>query len=79
MKKIIKVLSAVAVISALVLTVACERDLTSGIKDCYPLPVIGILNDRPFGPCFNTTVDVRKIDEALSQILLIQEPAAADA
>lgn len=53
----------------LVLAVACERDLTSGIKDCYPLPVIGILNDRPFGPCFNTGVDVSKIDEALSQVL----------
>ncbi|HEY3309488.1 MAG TPA: DUF116 domain-containing protein [Desulfuromonadaceae bacterium] len=54
----------------LVLAVACERDLTSGIKDCYPLPVIGILNDRPFGPCFNTTVDVAKIDAALSQVIL---------
>lgn len=53
----------------LVLAVACERDLTSGIKDCYPLPVIGILNDRPFGPCFNTTVDVGKIDEALRHIM----------
>ena len=53
----------------LVLAVACERDLTSGIKDCYPLPVIGILNDRPFGPCFNTIVDVSKIDEALCQVL----------
>ncbi len=53
----------------LVLAVACERDLTSGIKDCYPLPVIGILNERPFGPCFNTFVDVAKIDEALSQVL----------
>ena len=62
----------------LVLAVACERDLTSGIKDCYPLPVIGILNDRPFGPCFNTTVDVRKIDDALSQILLIPEPAMSN-
>ena len=58
----------------LVLAVACERDLTSGIKDCYPLPVIGILNDRPFGPCFNTTVDCSKIDEALSQVLLLEEP-----
>jgi uncharacterized protein len=55
----------------LVLAVACERDLTSGIKDCYPLPVIGILNERPFGPCFNTIVDVAKIDEALSQVLLL--------
>jgi hypothetical protein len=53
----------------LVLAVACERDLTSGIKDCYPLPVIGILNDRPFGPCFNTTVDAGKIDAALSQVI----------
>ena len=61
----------------LVLAVACERDLTSGIKDCYPLPVIGILNDRPFGPCFNTTVDVAKIDVALSQIILLKKPAAA--
>jgi len=53
--------------------VACERDLTSGIKDCYPLPVIGILNERPFGPCFNTIVDVSKIDAALSQVLLLEE------
>ncbi|MBT1072122.1 DUF116 domain-containing protein [Pelotalea chapellei] len=53
----------------LVLAVACERDLTSGIKDCYPLPVIGILNNRPFGPCFNTTVDAFKIDDVLSQII----------
>ena len=56
----------------LVLAVACERDLTSGIKDCYPLPVIGILNERPFGPCFNTVVDVSKIDEALRQVLLLE-------
>lgn len=53
----------------LVVAVACERDLTSGIKDCYPLPVIGILNDRPFGPCFNTKVDVDKIDQALRSVL----------
>ncbi|MCM2358784.1 MAG: DUF116 domain-containing protein [Geobacteraceae bacterium] len=53
----------------LVVAVACERDLTSGIKDCYPLPVIGILNDRPFGPCFNTRVEVEKIDQALRMVL----------
>lgn len=53
----------------LVVAVACERDLTSGIKDCYPLPVIGVLNDRPFGPCFNTKVDVEKIEEALRSVL----------
>jgi hypothetical protein len=53
----------------LVVAVACERDLTSGIKDCYPLPVIGVLNDRPFGPCFNTKVDVEKIDAAIASVL----------
>jgi hypothetical protein len=53
----------------LVIAVACERDLTSGIKDCYPLPVIGILNDRPNGPCFNTNVDLVKIEQALHSVL----------
>jgi uncharacterized protein len=54
----------------LVVAVACEGDLTSGIKDCYPLPVIGVLNDRPFGPCFNTKVDVEKIEAALESVLV---------
>ena len=58
----------------LVVAVACERDLTSGIKECYPLPVIGILNERPFGPCFNTFVDVSKIDAALSLVLQKDDP-----
>jgi uncharacterized protein len=48
-----------------IIAVACERDLTSGIQDAYPLPVIGILNDRPFGPCFNTSVDITKVADAL--------------
>jgi len=54
----------------LVVAVACERDLTSGIQDCYPLPVIGVLNERPFGPCFNTTVDVSKIDAVLAEVVV---------
>jgi hypothetical protein len=54
----------------LVVAVACERDLTSGIKDCYPLPVIGIMNDRPNGPCINTLVDVDKIDQAIRSVLV---------
>lgn len=60
----------------LVLAVACERDLTSGIKDCYPLPVIGILNLRPHGPCFNTVVDAAAIDAALQQVLELPAPAS---
>jgi len=53
----------------LVVAVACEGDLTSGIRDCYPLPVLGVLNERPYGPCVNTTVDIEKIDEALRLVL----------
>ncbi|MBT0665353.1 DUF116 domain-containing protein [Geobacter pelophilus] len=53
----------------LVVAVACERDLTSGIKDCYPLPVIGVLNERPKGPCIDTIVDVAKIDAAIASVI----------
>ena len=42
----------------MLLAIACERDLTSGIQDVYPLPAAGVLNIRPNGPCYNTTVDL---------------------
>jgi hypothetical protein len=48
-----------------VVAVACERDLSSGIADAYPLPVLGIPNERPFGPCFNTRVNLAKVKEAI--------------
>lgn len=48
-----------------IVAVACERDLSSGIVDTYPLPVIGIPNERPFGPCLNTRVDLRLVKEAI--------------
>ena len=54
-----------------ILAVACERDLTSGIQDVFPLPVIGVLNERPNGPCFNTCADMGKIEAAVRS--LIQE------
>ncbi|MDK2848363.1 MAG: uncharacterized protein PWP34_1716 [Desulfuromonadales bacterium] len=49
----------------LVVAVACERDLTSGIRDAYPLPVIGVFNTRPEGPCFNTRIDIDAVRRAL--------------
>ena len=49
-----------------IIAVACERDLSGGIVDTYPLPVIGILNERPFGPCLDTRVDTRKVEEAIT-------------
>lgn len=48
-----------------IVAVACEHDLTTGIQDAYPIPVIGILNDRPNGPCINTKVDIQKVKRAI--------------
>lgn len=53
----------------LIVGVACERDLASGIVDTYPIPVIGILIDRPEGPCVNTRVNVQKVNDALETFL----------
>jgi len=49
-----------------IIAVACETDLTSGIQDSYPLPVYGVLNDRPNGPCRDTTVDLERVKEAIA-------------
>jgi hypothetical protein len=51
-----------------VVAVACEADLSSGIADSYPLPVLGIPNERPFGPCINTKVDMQKVEEAIEML-----------
>lgn len=48
-----------------VVAVACERDLTSGILDCIGLPVIGVTNGRPHGPCHNTTIDLQAVEKAI--------------
>lgn len=48
-----------------IVAIACERDLVSGVMDVYPLPVIGVLNRRPFGPCFNTDVDLELVEQGL--------------
>ncbi len=52
------------------IAVACHRDLTSGIRDVAALPVFGVLNERPFGPCINTSVDVDKIEEAIRLFII---------
>ena len=52
-----------------IVAVACERDLASGIQDSYPIPVIGILNERPFGPCRDTRVDLGLVAGAVRLFL----------
>jgi hypothetical protein len=54
---------------SVIVAVACERDLCSGIQDAYPIPVYGILNERPHGPCINTRVDLERLDQAVRYIL----------
>ena len=57
----------------IVLSVACERDLAIGISDVSKIPVIGVTNRRPNGPCVNTTVDVELLGEKLDSIILREE------
>jgi hypothetical protein len=52
----------------IILAVACERDLLSGIKDTLALPVLGILNERPNGPCYNTTVSPLAVEGMLMRV-----------
>jgi hypothetical protein len=49
-----------------IVAVACERDLTLGIQDVYPIPVYGVINDRPHGPCYNTCVDMQLVEEGIA-------------
>ncbi|MBN1831044.1 MAG: DUF116 domain-containing protein [Deltaproteobacteria bacterium] len=53
----------------MIIAVACQRELTTGIQDTYPLPVFGILNNRPFGPCFDTQVDLDLVEKGILTFL----------
>lgn len=53
----------------IIIGVACERDLTSGIQDSFPIPVYGILNKRPFGPCYDTDIDIDLVEKAVRVFL----------
>jgi hypothetical protein len=53
----------------LIIAVACERDLASGIQDAYPIPVFGILNLRPNGPCIDTLGPLETVEAALRHFL----------
>ncbi len=49
-----------------VIGVACERDLISGIRDVAPrIATMGVVNQRPEGPCKNTVVDLGELRRAI--------------
>lgn len=52
-----------------IVAVACERDLTSGIQDSYPIPVFGVLNERPCGPCRDTLAPLQELESVLAFFL----------
>ena len=52
-----------------VVAVACERDLISGVQDAFPMPVFGIVNKRPMGYCTETGVDMGDVKEAVGKFL----------
>lgn len=53
----------------LIIAVACPVDLSLGIMDVSPIPVVGIMNRWPNGPCFDTWVDPAELEAALSLFL----------
>lgn len=67
-RRVIKTLRPQAVVA-----IACERDLTSGIQDVFTLPIIGILNERPFGPCCNTRVDISRVEATIQSFFKCKE------
>ena len=52
-----------------VIAVACERDLTSGVQDAYPLPVYAIINKRPHGYCMETGVAIGDVRQAIRELV----------
>ncbi|AGL02242.1 DUF116 domain-containing protein [Desulfoscipio gibsoniae] len=52
-----------------IVAIACERDLTSGILDANPIPVLGVTNLRPHGPCHDTQFSYQRVDEAIQYFL----------
>jgi len=54
----------------IVVAVACERDLISGIFDFKNLCVIGVTNERPNGPCKDTFVNVETLRNKLDMLII---------
>ncbi len=65
---------------SLILAIACERDLISGIRDVADkIPVLAVPNKRPEGPCKNTHLHLDDLDEALKFITTTQTGTPSDA
>lgn len=54
----------------IIVSVACERDLMSGISDVRNIPVVGVTNKLPNGSCYNTDVDTEAVKKRIDQLIL---------
>lgn len=52
-----------------IIAVACDRDLVDGMREVFPIPIYGILNSRPHGPCLNTKVSAGQIALILDAVI----------
>lgn len=53
----------------LVVAVACERELVTGILAAFPTPVLTVPNVRPHGPCRDTEVDNARLRAVLESVI----------
>ncbi len=54
----------------IVIAIACERDLISGFREINLfIPVIGLPNQRPEGPCKNTSIDLSTLEDTIHRCL----------
>lgn len=60
-----------------IVAVACEYEMVAGVEDVLKIPVIGVLNERPEGPCKNTRVDVAEVEAAVRFFLGSRQEARA--
>ncbi len=54
-----------------IIAIACHRDLTDGVRESWNYPVYAILNERPYGPCFDTKVDVEAVEKVIKNFSAI--------
>ena len=54
----------------LIIAAACERDLSSFIRDIEEAPIWGILIGRPNGPCMDTRLDFSEIERAIARFVI---------
>ncbi|KAB3535283.1 DUF116 domain-containing protein [Alkaliphilus pronyensis] len=52
-----------------IIAIACERDLISGLQDVKSIPVVAIINSRPEGPCMNTNVSIDEVEKAIKHFI----------